>query len=312
LKNLKLKAFRKIGILSTLFFILIMSNFALNDTNVVFNEVDRNVNPRIYIIESSSYQSNSSSDVTNVSGYLHQAYSNSTITKITEINSSIEVPAPNATNYLSSYVNISATNIVVSNHSETIESSTSAGRNLQNLYAASFVSQTECYLSNTSVSIEKDLIQQDDGTLSVYLFNSTWTGSASEPVIGSSQNIGTITVDIDTETWYNISFGDSVFLNNSETENNTWFIGLQKNTGGFNFVPYWRYESDASNGDNSYSYIYTGSLTSLAVDFATKISLSLNKSQVKPSEISLDINNTAFHDISDSNSGFWNKTGDAG
>ena len=202
------------------------------------------------------YTTNSTGQTSNINVTLHQAYHNSTIININETSNSFTVPAPNATDFSSSYVDLSINDISVSNRSYTIDDSFGGSLDVTtNPCVVSFVVDRNCYLANASFWTMKNIMYAENGTMTVRLYNSTWNVDKNQP--DGYSDIGTI--EINGTAWKSDVFDLSItYLNNSKTDNNTWYLGLRTN-GEEDFQGQWRYEADASNGDNAISYVYAGS-----------------------------------------------------
>ncbi|MCP4761428.1 MAG: hypothetical protein GY870_06575, partial [archaeon] len=279
-------------------------------------EIDNNISfdKNFSILPLGSYYSTNFTDDGIISATLliHQSYKNESLLKMTESNSTYHVPAPNATDFTTYYTNIAVNNIKASNHSETIEDNYISNQIITNTpWAASFSVPTDCYLTNASFNFEKGLINNADGTMSVYLYNSTISG---EPDSDSLRDIGMISITGD--GWTSDEFDlANTFLNNSLTENNKWFIGLVSDGQTF-FEPHWRFDMDTS-GDDSDVHYATGPTTwaaETAIDYDIELGLSLNKTEVIPTEINLQINGISVNNNTNApshNSGFWNRTGDS-
>jgi hypothetical protein len=186
------------------------------------------------------------------------------------------------------------------------------------------VAGSSCYiLKNVSIAYDT-LLLPNNATVYVHLYNSTWNGTASLPGIELNNGIllGNFEAIEDSLEWEGIS-GLNFILNNSYTENNTWFIGLKKLGSG---TPQWRYQQDDSvapgaNGDNSYVYYYDAfalpstkwkvrdPIFETTRDYFLKVGLSPLENIPKPTDIGLKINNTAV--IGDNyipGFGYWNST----
>ena len=92
------------------------------------------------------YKTNSSGQTDRVNVTLHQAYNNKSIFEINETSTSFTVPAPNATDFSSSFINISMSDLTVNNHTLVIEDDTQANIDLNTYYTViSFEIPTSCY-----------------------------------------------------------------------------------------------------------------------------------------------------------------------
>ena len=179
----------------------------------------------------------------------------------------------------------------------TVEDSYDNGsKNCQNeKYATSFTIYEDTNLLGFSAYIYDQ--GSDAEGLRVRIYTASWSGTLIAPNTAYFYSEFISTVDIPNFVgWQNIDIPD-VFLNTSETNNNTFFIELFGSAGeDIN----WYYESDAINGDQSYAYVYSSGwfLTDNGddlIDLALKVNLS-NYSP-SPSEINMQVNGM---DVSDS------------
>ncbi|MHA1339777.1 MAG: hypothetical protein ACTSRZ_06615 [Promethearchaeota archaeon] len=288
---------------------LIIFVFMLSIENKNFTNINISNNPS-KIPEPQGYSTNSSNYVNSVSAIIHEAYTNYTRFNFSESESILSVPAPTDSDFNTSNIEFTITNITASNYSLTIEDSSVSGQ--QNIrtdpYFTSFTTINNCYLTNVSIYTANTGF--GSGTVHVYLLNSTWNSTAgrSEPDFNSDpkeNNIGDITAITNSLNWYTLT-GINVLLDNSKTENNTWFIGLFEDDVG-QFCD-WRYVNDDGTGDNtdeSLSYRWTGnSWEYLTRDFNSKVGLGIN-STYKPSELGISVNGTNAQDsLTENNSGF--------
>ncbi|GAH70566.1 unnamed protein product, partial [marine sediment metagenome] len=103
--------------------------------------------------------------------------------------------------------------------------------------------------------------------------------------------------------WNNIEL-TKTYLNNSNTDNNMWFIGLYK-TGGPTDTVNWRFKSD-SNGDNSEAYYYSEGWLHLTQDYECKVYIAPHNNHPNPEHIGLKVNNSAVTGYLNINgSGYW-------
>ncbi|MHA1334786.1 MAG: hypothetical protein ACTSPW_03435, partial [Promethearchaeota archaeon] len=270
--------------------------------------------------KNSDYTSSLTNSGVNINISLHESLLNSTIIQfdnLTKKNYFIQ-RSPIIKGFNSSYVNISLINIIAKNHSLVVEDD-----NVNSLHdfdnanpdVASFQIIGNAYLENISVYVRN--AGGANATVMAVLYKSIWNAgsSRSEPSgnnVGYIKNLGTFNVPNNTFGIYSIT-NIHYFLNNSNTENNTWFIGLFD--GGSGADTRWYYVDDGSNGDNddeSYCYYYSTGWHLVEnifgtdyVDFRLTVGLSPINNTPKPSDINLKINGTAVNDNGTDNSGYW-------
>ncbi|NVM17545.1 MAG: hypothetical protein HWN80_07500, partial [Candidatus Lokiarchaeota archaeon] len=231
---------------------------------------------------------------------LHQSLINSSTVEFDNIDvvNSFSEPFPQYNGFNTSYINISIDNVYAPNYTYIVEDDPfEASTDLAPTYATSFIVNSSCYIINASFNL---FIAFGTPTANVYLFNSTWVGSQSQPNSASAQIIGSIPSPL--TGWNNLVLSKTL-LNISLTDNNTWFIGLREGTG-VNSLE-WRYVQDITNGDNSYAYRVGVSL--VQNDYECKVGLSPLNQNSLPSDIGLRINGTLVSDTTQG-SGTWSST----
>ncbi|MHA1562309.1 MAG: hypothetical protein ACTSPA_09320, partial [Promethearchaeota archaeon] len=329
-KTLK-KKFKKMQIFITIIFLcmFIIGPFPNHDfTNNNGQETTNNSLNNIPKIQ--DYTTNSSGNSDWVETTLHQAYNNKSVFEINETSTSFTVPAPNATDFSTSFVNISINNITVSNKTLDIEiSSLTYFHDVEvDQCVTSFEVINNCYLREVSFRLREP--GTGAGSIdAVVLYNATWDGEKHVPngnysISTYDELITDVTVPDGTAGWFFIDF-DDFYLDNSKTVDNTWFIGYIDDTGSGKDTN-WYYTNDDSDGDSlneTLSYEYDGTNWNLIEDTLhlknskvdLNINLSIGLSNPKPSDINLKINNTLVHNnpnLPNNNSGYWDRTGDAG
>lgn len=132
------------------------------------------------------------------------------------------------------------TNLIVENNTATADYAINV------MHAISFSVASDCFLDNISVNLNRKTF---DGDLQIHLLNSTYdfVNSRNKPA-QSSNLVAEYTLTQD--GWANIDIPD-MFLNNSNTQNNTWFIAIQDITTNSG----WYYTNDSDLTD-SYTYYY--------------------------------------------------------
>jgi len=179
-------------------------------------------------------------------------------------------------------------------------------------YFTSFKIINNCNLSNVSFELyntDPDFV----GSVKIYILSSEWNETLNRSIPYFNNNVyenylGEITnIPISTLNWFNLT-NINYYLNNSKTQNNTWFIGLFE-PGTENANVQWCYVNDDNTGDNdnesySYQHISGTNWQYFNVDLKMKIGLEINKS-ASPSEINLKLNNNNIQDnINEKNAGY--------
>ncbi|MBN2156653.1 MAG: hypothetical protein JW776_11485 [Candidatus Lokiarchaeota archaeon] len=274
-------------------------------------------NPRTIVNPlAQDYETNSSGSVDVVITTIEQGYKNESIVLIDQDNTSFTAPAPNATGYETSYAKISVKDIAVSNYTYIIEDDERTDANLideNKPRVTSFTVPTSCYLTNASFDVR---YQGSPDDLQVRIYNSSWSSieTTNKPAgLYDFTYLGNITVD--SAGWKHLTDLE-FYLNNSNTDNNTWYIGLfDFNTGSFD--GYWYYNEDESSGDGedetlSYEWTVLGwklvTDNEKTIDFRSIVGLSLKNPTPAPTLINLQINGTSVSNntlIPDNNSGIW-------
>jgi len=251
--------------------------------------------------ETSDYQ-NFNGAGGNLNITLHQSLLNTSTIEFTNLDSSnsFTEPFPNFNGYNTSFVNMTIDGIFAPNHTLIIEDGTvDSDSDLANTYVTSFTVPSSCYLVNASINI---YTAAGSPTVSVRLYNSSWDGSnsRSEPVLSSQQNIGSF--NSPPNGWNDIVLTKTL-LNNSNTANNTWFIGLHEDSGSATIN--WRFVGDGTNGDNSDAYHYSSGWQFDANDYECTVDLESISANPYPEQIKFQINNTNVQNIGQG-TGYWN------
>ncbi|MFX1309513.1 MAG: hypothetical protein ACFE8C_07420 [Promethearchaeota archaeon] len=294
-----------------LFLITIMISF-MNFSQIIWNFGNYDTNSNLSIdpiifnkLKAADYSSNFGGTGENMNIKLHQSYLNNSfntaLSPTDQNNNSFSVPCPINPSFNSSYMRFEVEDIYALNKTLIIEDSIphdSASSLAGSAYLTSFSILSNGYLANASFYLYVEF----NPTVGVYLYNSTWSVSngRSEPNTDSEYEITTFSPSTN---WNQIDLKNTL-LNNSKTENNTWFIGLYKTAGAPADFVEWRYRSD-SNGDNSEAFSWDGiSVTPLARDYMSRVEITPLDNIPNPTDIGLKINNTNVNDISNGN-GYW-------
>lgn len=150
------------------------------------------------------------------------------------LNNTFYEPCPTIENFPSSFVNMTVEDIYAPNKTLIIEDEEHDNGDFDFTNAvpatASFKVKSNCYLNNISVHLSHNDPGTENATVRFLLYNSTWdtVNNRSIPggdVEGYIKDMGTAQFD-EFSVWVNFTCSSKVVLNNSKTENNTWFIGL--------------------------------------------------------------------------------------
>jgi hypothetical protein len=211
------------------------------------------------------------------------------------LNNTIYELCPTAENFPSSVVNMTIEDIYAPNKTLIIEDGPAddiSDELMTKAYLTSFTTMSSCLLTNVSF----ELSISGSPIVLVYFYNSTWntTVSRSEPDTRSETILAS---GIPTVTgWFEFDLFD-VFLNSSNTKNNTWFIGLYRSGGAG--TARWRFKYTGT--DNSEVYWYDGQyLTHLDEYYLCKVGLA---PYISPSKQTLivedgpDNNRQQFDDV---------------
>jgi len=307
----KSKKNKKIYGLLFLFFGMILANYSLPllnsliiDNSNINNEEINNDNPLDFqnqTPETSEYQNfNGAGEDLNIT--LHQSLVNTSLKSFAYLTGSrsFKEASPPFSGFNSSFTNITIQSIEAFNKSLVIEDDTIDGNDdVSSIYVTSFAVPSSCFLLNASFHVR---VAVGSPTGTIYLYKSSWdTGNSRSQPTGSGINIGSF--DPPSTDWYNIEL-TKTYLNNSQTANNTWFIGLH------NTVPAttleWRFVDDSSNGDNSEGYSFSAGWNHQDKDYECSLFLSPRNPNPNPEHIGLKINNTMAKGYATVNgSGYW-------
>jgi len=275
-------------------------NFPLNFTSINMEEpnIENDFDYQIQIPKTSEYQ-NFDGAGENLNIALHQSLMNTSTIEFTNLDASnsFTEPFPNFNGYNTSFINMTIEGIFAPNHTLIIEDDAfEDSSDVASTFVSAFTVPSNSYLINASFDL---VTTSGTPSANIYLFNSSWTGTRSEPVTSSSQIIGSFSSP---PNGWNDMVLTKTLLNNSNTANNTWFIGLRETTGLATLK--WRYVFDSTNGDNSEAYYLSGGWQQITNDYDCKLDLTPLNNIPKPSEINLKINNTIVIDTID-DSGYY-------
>jgi len=293
--------------------IAFMPNLMSNPTSVkndseftedIINKKEKNNNPKI-----SDYSSSYNASGGNFNVTLHQFLLNNSRIEIANASNTDNITfyekCPTDTTFNTSLIKITIENITAPNKSLIIEDSPSIASTLPATYHTSFEILGSGYLDNFSIYVSETGV--GNGNLNVTLYNSTWDSVNSRPEPHKKLSL-LIDEEIinDFTGWYNFT-GINYLLNTSNTQNNTFFISCIDG----NLVQLsWYYENEG-DGDDSYVYLNDppGHEYKPGMDFTLKLDLTPINNRPNPTEIGLEINETAVFDYPYStNAGNWNST----
>ena len=162
------KKFKKMQIFITIIFLcMFIIGPPLNHDFTNNNGLETTNNSLNTIPNIQDFITNSSGQTSNINVTLHQAYHNSTTINIDKISNSFTVPAPNTTDFSTSFVDISVDNLTVSNRSYTIQDTSNGNDDVVSTRVVSFVADRNCYLANASFSVRKAAGYTSNGSMAV-------------------------------------------------------------------------------------------------------------------------------------------------
>jgi len=300
-------------------------NLASND-GLSNEETNIKSDPEYDNLKIAGYSSSYSRTGGNLDITLHQSLVNATEAEFSNLDNSgnlIEACPESDSNFNSSYIEIDVDHIIAPNKTLDIESSNS--NNIIDLTtttagATHFISRGNGYIENVSVRLTNvDLT--NDATCQLVLY--AYDGSNNRPA-GTDQYdeyaiLDTFLIPNNTVSqWYKIT-GIHQKINNSDTDDDKWFIGLLDNSVGGGDM-WWDYTRDdnflgGDNLDETDSYLYTGGAWTLyqtiapitTIDFNVKVDLAPLNNTPRPTQINLTINDKEVTDIN-YQSGRWTDT----
>ncbi|UCC18582.1 MAG: hypothetical protein JSV62_10785 [Promethearchaeota archaeon] len=278
-----------------LLFVLIINGIILMSSNL-YNEYEKSENYKeidglgdfpFIELKTSEYSSRRQGYGENINITLHQSFLNTTIISFKDLNkdNTFSEPCPTISNFNSSFINILIEDIRANNISLIVQNNVDNGEiDCNTPRLTSFSVNSNCYITNASINIKRTT----SPTGNIYLYRSSWNSSLgrNEPT-GTPTTVGMISPT--SNGWLDIDLVDT-FLNNSITDNNTWFFGVVRTSAGGTIQ--WRYTDDTITNNNSYAYYSNGGWTYEARDYLLEIGLAPINATPFPQDIGLKINNT--------------------
>jgi hypothetical protein len=270
-------------------------------------------------LKTSDYSSTIEGTGGNINISLHQSLLDILLIKITNVsdltNNTFNANSPTDTTFNSSLIKIEIEDIYAPNKTLIIEDGTPDGSTdtSTGICANSFKVKGDGYLENISVYFESG--RNKEGIVRIVLYNSTWVAGSSVPAV-TDQNyladLGTVILPSQNPGftgWVSLT-NVHTFLDNSNTENNTWFIGAE-DISQVNADPAWHSLSDGT--DNAWAYQYSGSAWQeiTGIDFLLTMGLSPGDNTPNPENIGLKLNNTIINGY-DNGTGYWSSTEEYG
>ncbi|MHA2367089.1 MAG: hypothetical protein ACXAC7_24265, partial [Candidatus Hodarchaeales archaeon] len=223
----------------------------------------------------------------NINITLQQSLINNSILSFPDLQKSntFTTPSPTVNNFNSSVIKIQVEDIKAGNISLTVQDNPNNGEiDCATTRLTSFIISTDCYIINASINVKRTAGPTGD----ILLYSSFWNSglNRNEPT-GTSTTIGTITPTAN--GWLNVDLTDT-FLNTSNTDNNTWFLGVLRTSAGGSIQ--WRYTDDTIINNNSYAYYSNAGWTYEPKDYLLRLGLAPTNLTPNPQDIGLKINNT--------------------
>ncbi|MFX0012866.1 MAG: hypothetical protein ACFE9R_21330, partial [Candidatus Hermodarchaeota archaeon] len=277
-------------------------------------------------IRTADYSATHSSTGENMNIALHQSLINTTEREYSNLDNYatlVEACPASDPNFNSSYIEIDVAQIEAPNKTLDIESSSSnailditasiAG-------ATHFISRGNGYIENVSVRLTNiDLTTDATCQMVLYAFDSGNNRPAGTNQYDVYATLGNFAFPNNTYSqWYTLT-GIHQLINNSDTDDDKWFIGLFDNSVGGGDM-WWDYTRDDLNFggdgvDETDSYLYSGGTWMLyqtaapatTIDFNIQVDLAPLNNTPKPTQINLTINDKEVSDV-DFQSGKWIET----
>ncbi|MFX0035593.1 MAG: hypothetical protein ACFE9I_08135 [Candidatus Hermodarchaeota archaeon] len=310
----------------TTYFNIILKNILSNDSQFDddVNEKSESFDFSFGNLEVAAYSSTSSGTGEELNISLQQSIVNegSPLFRITNAsdpnNNTFNIDCPDDNTFNTTFSQITMQDIYAPNASLIIEdySSHSFKEFVTLPRLASFTVTGNGYLENISIEIIETGAISDTGNVRLRLYNSTWDSTRSKPggTVNDYITIGDIPTPDNPNGWYNLT-NAHIFLNNSKTENNTWFIGCTDQ--GSNIVLNWWYTNDDAGGVNDgddetdcwehdgSNWVFSTDVTwGCGIDFHLKVDLSPEDNIPLPTDINLKVNNSIVNNAG-SGSGIW-------
>jgi len=241
---------------------------------------------------------------------VHQSLIDTTTKQFTDLDTanSFTEPFPRFAGYNTSFVNISINNINAPNKSLTIESGISGQANIfggDNYF--SFWVRGDCVLDNFSLCFsENHPTPTNNASITLQILNARWFNSRIEPGLSTLKTINDVILNGTNQKWHNYT-NLNVNLDADATYGNYFFIRLLQTTAP---AQVWGIYHDENNGVIDDSIVYKdifGVLQVQATDPSLKIDLTPLSNTPLPSQIGLEVNNSAVIGVS-GGSGYWSST----
>ncbi|KKM93100.1 hypothetical protein LCGC14_1211830, partial [marine sediment metagenome] len=308
-----------------------ISFFTFSQLNWNFNDSSSNPSSPTEVelfeeLKTSEFSSNYSDTGINFGITLHQSLINATEAEFSNLDNYgtlIEASPVSDPNFNSSYIEINVNSIIAPNKTLDIESS--ASNSIIDLTtttagATHFISKGNGYIENVSVRLTNlDPTINATCQLVLYAYDSGNNRPAGVNQYDEYAILKTFEIPNNSfSQWYTIT-GIHQKINNSDTDDDKWFIGLLDNSLGGGDM-WWDYTRDDLNFlgdgvDETDTYLYSGGVWSLYqtsapityIDFNVKVDLAPLNNTPKPTQINLTIDNKAVNDLN-YQSGNWIET----
>ncbi len=244
------------------------------------------------------YSSTFGKDGEKINITLHQALLNTTNIEFPNLDNAntFYEPSPTVVGFNSSYINIDVDGIYAPNKTLLIEDETSSTKHLGEAYYTSFEVPGDGYVENISVYLSQTA---GGDTFFVDIYNATFSGGniKFDQDITGAAFLSTF-IAAGNAYWVNFTNWHQK-LDVINTYSNTFFIRvscLSSNNG------YWHHGTDGTY--NSIVWRQTGGAPEVNADMSLLLGLSPENNDARPSDISLEINNTDVTDVG-FGSGYW-------
>jgi hypothetical protein len=267
-----------------------------------------------------NYTSSSEESGNNMNITLHQSIVDINMRSIANatdpLNNTFNVEAPTDNTFNVSNIRIEVSDLEARNKSITINDQWDTQHKTKYTHlepaVTSFQTPIDGYLNNVTLYAILDAGGSTNSTVVIY--NSTWDSANNQnlPGDGTSASLSNYTVLGQYEllkgtleaSWFEI-LDSGFYLNNSKTSNNTWFIGLWRESESSSSQPKWA--GIADTGGYPYCYWWDGSTWATTYDHAMKLVIT-TKTYIDPppEELNLQINGTNVIGYPNGNgTGYW-------